>query len=98
MRDVRQENIVLLLLRRVPLLLLPLLVLSGTRRLMDYIRNRRLEDAKADQRGKRIVEKEGGGQPEADIKEMGRKRYDLVMEICRTGDTKMDLIKNQRAN
>lgn len=53
MRDVRQENLVLLLLpRRVPLPLLPLLVLGGSRRLMGYIRNRLLEDAKEDGRGK----------------------------------------------
>lgn len=48
MRDVRQENIVLLLLRHVPLLLLLLLVLSGSQRLMDYIRYRLSDDAKAD--------------------------------------------------
>lgn len=87
MRDVRQENIVLLLLRRVPLLLLLLLVLSGSQRLMDYIRYRHSEDAKADERGKKIVVKEGE-QADRDRKETGRERYDIVTEICGTRDAK----------
>lgn len=53
MRDVRQENIVLLLLHYVPLLLLLLLlVFSGRLRLMDYILNKRLDDAKKGQERK----------------------------------------------
>lgn len=72
MRDVRQENIVLLLLRHGPLLLLLLLVLSGSQRLMGYIRYRPSEDAKADERGKKIVGKEGE-QADRDRKETGRK-------------------------
>lgn len=87
MRDVRQENIVLLLLRHVPLLLLLLLVLSGSQRLMDYIRYRHSEDAKADERGKKIVVKEGE-QADRDRKETGRERYDTVTEICGKGDAK----------
>lgn len=93
MRDVRQENIVLLLLRHVPLLLLLLLVLSGSQRLMDHIRYRPSEDAKADKRGKEIVAKEGE-QADRDRKETGRKRYDIVTEICGTGDAKKkDVVK-----
>lgn len=52
MRDVRQENIVLLLLHYVPLLLLLLLVFSGRLRLMDYILNKPLDDAKKGQERK----------------------------------------------
>lgn len=40
MRDVRQENVVLLLLHYVPLLLLPCLVLGGGLRLMIHILSR----------------------------------------------------------
>lgn len=51
---------------------------------MDYIRNRPLEDAKEDKRGKSIDVKEGKQweQADGDRKKSTRKGGDIVTEIC----------------